>query len=51
MDGAILVEDMRQLSESHTAMRITLETGDTASKTPGAVLLKGNLSDIAKSKL
>jgi hypothetical protein len=30
---------------------ITVETGDKASKTPGAVLLKGNLSDVAKSKL
>ncbi len=30
---------------------ITVETGDKPSKTPGAVLLKGNLSDIAKSKL
>ena len=30
---------------------ITLETGDKASKTPGPVVLKGNLSDIAKSKL
>jgi hypothetical protein len=30
---------------------ITLETGDRTSKTPGEVLLKGNLSDVAKSKL
>jgi hypothetical protein len=30
---------------------ITLQTGDTASKTPGEVLLKGNLSAVAKSKL
>ena len=30
---------------------ITVETGDKTSKTPGAVLLKGNLSDVAKSKL
>jgi hypothetical protein len=30
---------------------ITLETGDKTSRTPGAVLLKGNLSDVAKSKL
>jgi hypothetical protein len=30
---------------------ITLETGDKTSKTPGEVLLKGNLSDVAKSKL
>jgi anti-sigma-K factor RskA len=30
---------------------ITLETGAKTSKTPGAVLLKGTLSDVAKSKL
>jgi anti-sigma-K factor RskA len=30
---------------------ITVEPGDKTSKTPGAVLLQGNLSDIAKSKL
>jgi hypothetical protein len=30
---------------------ITVETGDKTSKTPGAVLLQGKLSDIAKSKL
>jgi hypothetical protein len=30
---------------------ITVETGDKTSKTPGAVLLKGNLSAVAKSKL
>jgi anti-sigma-K factor RskA len=30
---------------------ITLETGDKTSKTPGPVVLKGNLSAVAKSKL
>jgi hypothetical protein len=30
---------------------ITLETGDKTSKTPGEILLEGDLSDIAKSKL
>ena len=30
---------------------ITLESGAKTSKTPGPVLLKGNLSDVAKSKL
>ncbi len=30
---------------------ITVETGDKTSRTPGAVLLKGNLSAVAKSKL
>jgi hypothetical protein len=30
---------------------ITLETGNTTSKTPGPVVLEGRLSDIAKSKL
>jgi hypothetical protein len=30
---------------------ITVETGNKTSTTPGAVLLQGSLSDIAKSKL